>query len=96
MKRWIILNPKYPINEVNNVLSVIHEKLGTKLIVDEFQTAKNHQNIINNIFYKGKWLSNKSTVKKGYIVPYERECFNISWECCVGKRKNLLMWKEYI
>ena len=44
-----MLNSKYPIDKLYNVLSVIHENLDTKLIVDEFWTAKKNQNIINDI-----------------------------------------------
>lgn len=83
---------KVSIDEVNKALSVIHDELDTKLTVDEFQTAMNNQNAINDILCKenivGKWLWNSGTVKKGYIVPWETEHINTSPENFVWDKES--------
>ena len=86
------IKSKVSIDEVNKALSVIHDELDTKLTVDEFQSAMNNQNAINDILCKenivGKWLWNTGTVKKGYIVPWERESINTSPENFVWDKES--------
>ena len=74
------LKNKADIDEVNKALILIHDELDTKSSIEDFNTAMDNQNVINNVLCKencvGKWMWNSGECIKGYYIPWEEQRTN--------------------